>query len=44
MWWPAMGGLIIGLGGLLQPHALGIGNDVIEGLLHGEVVTLDGAC
>ena len=35
MWWPAMGGVLIGLGGLLQPHALGVGTDVIEGLLHG---------
>ncbi|MGH3626540.1 MAG: chloride channel protein, partial [Sciscionella sp.] len=23
MWWPAIGGLIIGLGGLVEPHALG---------------------
>ncbi len=35
MWWPAMGGLVIGLGGLLQPRALGISADVIENLLKG---------
>jgi chloride channel protein, CIC family len=35
MWWPAMGGLAIGLGGLLQPRALGISADVIEDLLKG---------
>ena len=35
MWWPAMGGVLIGLGGYLQPRALGVGTDVIEGLLHG---------
>jgi H+/Cl- antiporter ClcA len=33
MWWPAIGGLIIGLGGFLFPQALGVGYDVIEGLL-----------
>jgi chloride channel protein, CIC family len=38
MWWPAMGGLIIGVGGLLQPRALGISADVIEGLLKGNYV------
>lgn len=35
MWWPALGGLIIGLGGYYQPHALGIGKDVIDKLLQG---------
>jgi H+/Cl- antiporter ClcA/predicted transcriptional regulator len=33
MWWPALGGLVVGVGGFLQPHALGIGKDVIDGLL-----------
>lgn len=36
MWWPAMGGLAVGLGGLIQPHALGVGYDNIETLLRGE--------
>ncbi len=35
MWWPAIGGLIIGLGGLIQPRALGVGYDVIGDLLSG---------
>lgn len=35
MWWPAIGGLIIGLGGLVVPHALGVGYDVIGDLLSG---------
>jgi CIC family chloride channel protein len=35
MWWPAIGGLIIGLGGLAQPRALGVGYDVINQLLTG---------
>jgi H+/Cl- antiporter ClcA len=34
MWWPALGGLAIGLGGLVSPHALGVGYDVIGGVLH----------
>jgi chloride channel protein, CIC family len=35
MWWPAIGGLIIGLGGLVEPRALGVGYDVIRELLTG---------
>jgi H+/Cl- antiporter ClcA len=38
MWWPAIGGLVIGLGGLLFPQALGVGYDTIGALLTGEVV------
>jgi len=36
MWWPALGGLVIGLGGLIFPQALGVGYDVIETLLRGD--------
>jgi chloride channel protein, CIC family len=39
MWWPAIGGLAIGLGGLIFPQALGVGYDTIEGLLQGNVTT-----
>jgi H+/Cl- antiporter ClcA/predicted transcriptional regulator len=35
MWWPAIGGLIIGIGGLFEPRALGVGYDVIRTLLQG---------
>jgi H+/Cl- antiporter ClcA len=35
MWWPAIGGLIIGAGGLIEPRALGVGYDVIDQLLTG---------
>ncbi|WP_037075974.1 chloride channel protein [Pseudonocardia spinosispora] len=35
MWWPAIGGLVIGAGGLVEPRALGVGYDVIDELLHG---------
>jgi chloride channel protein, CIC family len=33
MWWPALGGLVVGVGGLFEPRALGVGYDVIEDLL-----------
>lgn len=33
MWWPALGGLAIGLGGLIEPRAMGVGYDVIRDLL-----------
>ncbi len=35
MWWPALGGLIIGVGGLFEPRALGVGYDVIAELIQG---------
>ena len=35
MWWPAIGGLIIGAGGLIEPRALGVGYDVLDQLLTG---------
>jgi chloride channel protein, CIC family len=38
MWWPAIGGLIVGLGGLISPHSLGVGYDVIADLLSGSMV------
>jgi H+/Cl- antiporter ClcA/predicted transcriptional regulator len=37
MWWPAIGGLFIGLGGLIFPQALGVGYDTIGSLLQGNV-------
>jgi H+/Cl- antiporter ClcA len=39
MWWPAIGGLAVGLGGLVFPQALGVGYDTIGGLLQGSVTT-----
>ncbi|HEV2344251.1 MAG TPA: chloride channel protein [Actinocrinis sp.] len=35
MWWPALGGAIVGVGGLFEPRALGVGYDVIDQLLTG---------
>jgi chloride channel protein, CIC family len=40
MYWPIIGGLVIGLGGLINPHALGVGYDTIRSLLSGNVVGL----
>lgn len=34
-WWPAIGGLLIGLGGLIEPRALGVGYDTIADELSG---------
>jgi CIC family chloride channel protein len=37
MWWPAIGGLAIGIGGLIFPQALGVGYDTIGKLLQGDI-------
>ncbi len=37
MWWPAIGGLVVGLGGLIFPQALGVGYETIGALLQGDV-------
>jgi CIC family chloride channel protein len=37
MWWPAIGGVFVGLGGLIFPQALGVGYDTIRMLLQGDV-------
>lgn len=34
MWWPALGGLVVGIGGFIEPRALGVGYDVIGDLLN----------
>ena len=38
MWWPAVGGIFIGVGGLLFPQAFGVGYETIGSLLQGDVV------
>ena len=38
MWWPMIGGLVVGLGGLIEPHALGVGYDNIANMLDGRTV------
>jgi H+/Cl- antiporter ClcA/CBS domain-containing protein len=37
MWWPAIGAVVVGLGGLIFPQALGVGYDTIGALLQGDV-------
>jgi CIC family chloride channel protein len=38
MWWPAIGGLFVGIGGLVEPRVLGVGYDTIHSLLRGEII------
>ncbi|GGA29858.1 chloride channel protein [Dyella nitratireducens] len=38
MWWPAIGAIAVGIGGLFEPQALGVGYDVIGQLLTGKLV------
>jgi H+/Cl- antiporter ClcA/CBS domain-containing protein len=38
MWWPALGAIVVGIGGYLDPRVLGAGYDNIRGLLSGEVM------
>jgi H+/Cl- antiporter ClcA/predicted transcriptional regulator len=38
MWWPAIGAVFIGVGGVIEPRVLGVGYDTIHGLLRGELI------
>jgi CBS domain-containing protein len=38
MWWPIVGGLCVGIGGLVDPRVLGVGYDTIHGLIAGHIV------
>jgi H+/Cl- antiporter ClcA/CBS domain-containing protein len=38
MWWPALGGIAIGIGGLVYPRALGVGYDTAHDLLTGRLI------
>lgn len=37
MWWPVLGGAIVGIGGMIQPSALGVGYDTIADELTGNL-------
>jgi chloride channel protein, CIC family len=39
MWWPAIGGLFVGIGGLIDPRALSVGYENIDHLLKGDLST-----
>jgi chloride channel protein, CIC family len=38
MWWPALAGIVVGIGGLIDPAALGVGYDNIQALIGGTVL------
>jgi len=38
MWWPALGGVVVGAGGLIDPRALSVGYASIQQLLSGTLV------
>jgi len=40
MWWPAIGGLFVGVGGYFDPRVLGVGYETIHTLLRGELIGL----
>ncbi len=39
MWWPALGAIVVGLGGLIDAHVLGAGYQSIQDLLDGSLAT-----
>lgn len=41
MWWPALGGLVVGIGGYFKPQVLGVGYDLIGNFLQGDVAQSD---
>jgi CIC family chloride channel protein len=43
MWWPVLGGLAIGIGGWIEPHALGVGYDNIAALIRGDMTNHEAA-
>jgi CIC family chloride channel protein len=38
MWWPAIGAVFVGVGGIIEPRVLGVGYDTIHALLRGEML------
>jgi CBS domain-containing protein len=38
MWWPAIGGVFIGVGGYFEPRVLGVGYETIHSMLRGDLV------
>ncbi len=39
MWWPAIGGVVVGLVGWVSPHTMGVGYDNIDRILQGALTT-----
>ena len=38
MWWPLIGGVFVGIGGIVNPSVLGVGYDTIHAMLLGKIV------
>jgi chloride channel protein, CIC family len=38
MWWPTVGAIFVGVGGIIEPRVLGVGYNTIHSLLRGELV------
>jgi chloride channel protein, CIC family len=38
MWWPALGAVVVGIGGAIDPRVLGVGYEIIHALMRGEIV------
>jgi CIC family chloride channel protein len=38
MWWPALGAIVVGLGGVVDPRVLGVGYETIHSLMRGEIL------
>ncbi|HWC58862.1 MAG TPA: chloride channel protein [Verrucomicrobiae bacterium] len=38
MWWPAIGAVFVGIGGVIDPRVLGVGYDTIHSLMRGELI------
>jgi len=39
MWWPAIAGIVVGVGGWIEPRILGVGYGSIRDLLNGQLLT-----
>src|SRR6185312_4574550 len=42
MWWPAIGAVFVGIGGVIDPRVLGVGYDTIHALMRGDNTKLIG--
>jgi len=38
MWWPAIGAVVVGMGGVIDPRVLGVGYDTIHSLMLGQLL------
>jgi H+/Cl- antiporter ClcA/CBS domain-containing protein len=38
MWWPAIGAVVVGIGGVIDPRILGVGYDTIHALIQGRLL------